>query len=477
MKIPFNRADLPLRARLTIWYLLTLAAILLLFLSFLYWQVQRSLQAQMDAALRLTAAQATGLVTAAPDAPTFAGASVGSAEQSARIRELSDDFVIYLLGPEGAVQDWLGEREEFDPLAPAGAPEPGLATTLSDNDRWRVYTERLVVDGATAGWLQVAQEMDPVSEPLASLRAQMVLGLPLALLLAGLGGFFLASRALRPIERITDTAQAINAGDLSRRIHYAGPPDEVGRLAATFDGMLDRLQAAFERERRFTGDAAHELRTPLTALKGRIEVTLSRQRPAETYRQTLEEMGTQVERLIRLSNDLLFMTRLDRQEPGRPVAERERVAVDDLLAAVVDQMRPLAARNGVTLALEAEPGLVLQGDLDLLIRLFLNLLDNAVKYTPAGGRVTVRGGSVPDGVRVEVADTGPGISAEHLPHLFERFYRAESDRARGDEGGGAGLGLAIAAEIARMHGGRIRVESELGAGTLFTVTLPDSDEY
>jgi signal transduction histidine kinase len=291
-----------------------------------------------------------------------------------------------------------------------------------------------------------------------------------------LGGFFLASRALQPIDRITQTAQAISASDLDRRIHYKGPADEVGRLAQTFDTMLNRLQTAFVRERRFTSDAAHELRTPLAALKGRIGVTLSRPRQPAVYRETLQEMEQQVDRLIRLSNDLLFMTQLE-QAQIRP--QQERIMMADLVGAVVDQVRPLAEAKSITLEQNIYSGLMLQGDLDLLIRLHLNLLDNAIKYTPTGGRVMVQAKQDGSQAIISIRDTGPGIPAEHVPQLFERFYRVESDRARwrrdnGHENGenGAGLGLSIAYEIARTHGGNLTVQSDVGRGTTFFVQLP-----
>lgn len=460
---------LPLRSRLTLWYLLTLTAILLLFLTFVYWQMQRSLLAQMDAALQLAATQAQLAIEVDGQRLAFQDVGNGSA------RRLSDDFAIYLLAEDGTVWDLLGQPDEFSPHV----PRSGLRTMTFEGDRWRVLTVPISSSEATGnrgGWIQVAQEMDPVVETLANLRYQILLGLPLALFLAGVGGTFLARRALRPIEDITQTAQTINAGDLSRRMGYQGPADEVGRLAATFDRMLERLEEAFERQRRFTADAAHELRTPLTALKGRIEVTLNRPRTAANYVETLQEMAGQVDRLIRLSSDLLFMARLD--GPERHRAQRDKVALDSLLPAVIDQVQPLAQRKGIVLLHDIAPKVQVAGDLDLLIRLFLNLLDNAIKYTPPGGRVTLSARADEDEAVIAVRDTGPGIAAEHLPHLFERFYRVEEDRARflEEEGeGGAGLGLAIAAEIARVCGGGIEVESRVGEGACFTVRLPNHE--
>ncbi|MCI0575066.1 MAG: ATP-binding protein [Chloroflexi bacterium] len=456
-------SQIPLRIRLTLWYVLSLGFILVLFTTFLYLQVRRSLVAQVDAALHLAATQA--LLSLGEEGGQLAFQNVERNPEA--MRNLNDDFVIHLLAQDGTVLDTLSNDDDV-PVFPVQAT--GFRTLIDEEDPWRVYSQE-VAAGSITGRVQVAQELEPVVETLASLQAQIVLGLPLALLLAGLGGFFLASRALRPIDHITQTARAISASDLGQRIRYQGPADEVGRLAQTFDNMLDRLQAAFGRERRFTGDAAHELRTPLAALKGRIGVTLSRPRQPAAYVETLQEMEQQVDRLIRLSNDLLFMARLD-QGQFRP--QTERIELADFMAAVMDQVRPLAEAKAITLVESIPPGLTLQGDLDLLIRLHLNLLDNAVKYTPAGGRVTVQAERMGTQVIVSVSDTGPGIPAEHLPHLFERFYRVEGDRARGwrDNGqGGAGLGLAIAYEIARAHGGHLAVQSEVGRGTTFVVYL------
>lgn len=465
----WHRLRLPLRIRLTLWYLLTLAAILVFFLAFLYWQVQRSLLAQVDATLHLAATQAMVNVRAEGERLAFQNVE----DNTFLVRRLGDAHAVYLLAPDGTIWDWMGRRDEF----PVHPPHEGTESVTHQDDQWRVYAEPISpIEGGPQGWLQVAQEMDAVTETLGNLRNRMLLGLPLALLLAGFGGYFLAWRALRPIDDITRTAQAINGGDLSRRLEYSGPADEVGRLAATFDSMLDRLQAAFERERRFTGDAAHELRTPLTALKGRLEVSLSRPRPVDAYRQTLREMEEQVDRLVRLSNDLLFMARLDQ---GRQTLQWERIDLAELLAIVVEQVAPLAEAKDVALRQQIPPGLALHGDRDLLIRLFLNLLDNAVKYTPVAGQVTIKGKAATNGVVIAVSDSGPGIPAASLPHLFERFYRVEDDRRRrqADGGqGGAGLGLAIAREIVRAHGGTIDVVSSVGQGTTFTVTVPGQSQ-
>jgi heavy metal sensor kinase len=456
-------SQISLRWRLTIWYTLSLGIILVLFMTFLYVQVRNGLISQVDVALQLAATQV--IINVNDDGGKLAFQNIGNI--SNETRTINYDFVIHLRAPDGTIWDTLSNDNEI-PAFPS--PSIGYHSVVADEEPWRIFTQEVTVGNAT-GYVQIAKELEPVNETLMNLQRQLLLWLPVALFLAGLGGYFLASRALRPINQITQTARLISANDLNQRIHYQGPEDEVGKLAATFDSMLDRLQATFERERRFTGDAAHELRTPLTALKGRIGVTLSQPRQSRVYTETLQEMEGQVDRLIRLSNDLLLTARLD-QKQLQP--QRVLIGLDDFMGAVVDQVRPLAADKSITLIEAIPPGLTIWGDIELLIRLFLNLFDNAVRYTPAHGRVTISAERVKEQIHISIHDTGPGISAEHLPHLFERFYRVEAHRSRqwqNNGHGGAGLGLAIAYEIARVHGGHLVVESKVGQGTTFIVQL------
>lgn len=451
-----------LRARLTAWYTLLMALALLLFGGFLYFRLESSLLAQIDATLQVAATQALASLDEENGRPAFQNTDFS---QLAAGRMSQAGFAVRLVAPDGTVQDGLGDFGQVPVWVPTSA---GYRTLGKEEARWRVYSQPVQASGtSSATWLQVAQSLAPVQDALESLRTQILWGLPLVLLLAGLGGYWMADRALRPMDRITRTAQAISASQLSQRIGYTGPQDEVGRLAATFDRMLDRLQAAFEHERRFTADVAHELRTPLTALKGRIGVIRSRPRTVAEHESALDDLEQEVDRLIRLSADLLLLARLDQ---GRLPWQPQPVDLSELLHVVAEQALPLAEARGVNLTDETPVGLSIMGDPDYLVRLFLNLVDNAVKYTPSGGRVLLRAGREAKTAWVAVSDTGPGIAPEHVPHLFERFYRV--DEARSRNSGGAGLGLAIAYEIARWHGGTIEVQSEPGRGTTFTVHLP-----
>jgi heavy metal sensor kinase len=452
------------RLRLTAWYVLLLGLTLVLFSFYLHLRLEHSLAAQMDDALQVAASQALALVGEDQGHPAFA---TTDAAQTVIRRLIQAGFAGRLTAPDGTVWDGLGDAQHV----PAGPPPvPGWTSVEVEGTDWRVYSQPLEApDGRPIGWLQVARSLAPSEQASESLFVQIMLSLPLVVVLAAVVGYFLAGRALRPIDRITRTAQAMSAQDLTQRIEYEGPDDEVGRLARTFDQMLDRLQAAFERERRFTADASHELRTPLTVIKGRIDVTVSRPRTVQEYTHTLYDVARETNRLIRLTNDLLFLTRLGQRSPSMQL---QPVDLRDLLSAIVDQVRPLAEAKALELVEEVAPGLRLTGDPDHLIRLFLNILDNAIKYTPAGGRVTMRAVEESTTVRVTVRDTGPGIPPQHLPHLFERFYRVEADRSR--ETGGTGLGLAVAAEIARGHGGTLEVQSTVGQGTTCLIHLPRS---
>jgi signal transduction histidine kinase len=298
---------------------------------------------------------------------------------------------------------------------------------------------------------------------------------------------------------MTQAARRIEAENLAERLHGAESNDELGRLAGTLNEMLGRLEAAFAQARRFSADASHELRTPLTVLRGEIEVALRSPRDAEEYRVVLESALQEVERLSRLTADLLLLSRAD---AGALRPARETVELDRLLEEAAKQGEILARGRDVRVGLEAVEPLVARGDAGLLGQLLLNLVDNAVKYTPDGGRVGLalcaRSRSVDQSngqaadtrtgsghsitrpldhltawAEIAVRDTGPGIPTEILPHIFDRFYRA--DQARSREVGGAGLGLCIARTIAELHGGRIEVESAPGAGSVFRLLLPQAD--
>jgi heavy metal sensor kinase len=456
-----RRVQIPIRLRLTLWYVLLMAITFAAFGVFLFFRFQSSLMNTIDRSLDLAVTQTLSTFDLEEDYKE----NGRLAFEEAGAEPPAPGFAMRLVSAEGAIWDIYG----VDPGA-WGSTQQGYTTqqATSDDGERRLLTKPILgADGKLIGWVQASQSLEAVTESLQDFRDQMLWGVPFLLLLAGSGGYFLATRALRPIENITHTAQEITAHDLSQRLDYRGPADEVGRLARTFDEMLERLQAAFRRERRFTSDAAHELRTPLTVLKGQIEVALSRPRQRAEYVTKLHELAAQVERLIRLSNALLFLSSSDQNELSW---SPKLLKLVDVLEVILEQIQPLAEENGLALQADISGEILLYGDPDHLTRLFLNLLDNAVKYTPAGGQITLQAVQEPAETLIAIHNSGPGIPPEHLPQLFDRFYRVDGHRS--SQSGGSGLGLAIAQEIARQHGGEISAQSTAGEGATFTLRLP-----
>ncbi|MDR4493842.1 MAG: ATP-binding protein [Nitrospirales bacterium] len=287
------------------------------------------------------------------------------------------------------------------------------------------------------------------------------------LFLAWWGSGRLAQEALAPVEALSQTAATISGQTLSTRLTLTSPYSEFQRLAQTFNGMLDRLQQVFEGQRRFVADAAHELKTPLTAMKGNFEVTLQRTRSTEEYRETILSNLAEVDRLTTMTKSLLTLAQF---VGDRPPLVLQSLDLSPLVEEVMNELSVLAQDNGIRLQTEYRPVPPLTGDSSQLKQALINLLDNALRHTPSGGTITVRVGAYERSIRLSVEDTGPGIDVQHLPHLFERFYRV--DHARNRESGGTGLGLAIVKEIVEAHGGTIRAHSQVGQGTTMTIILP-----
>jgi heavy metal sensor kinase len=291
----------------------------------------------------------------------------------------------------------------------------------------------------------------------------------LVLLLAWWGSNWLARQALTPIEVLSETAQKISKpSSLGTRLSVGAPYEEFRRLAQAFNTMMDRIEKVVDAQRRFVADAAHEIQTPLTALKGNLEVAFRKNRKAREYRDILISNLGAVERLMNLCRSLLTLARLAGQDTFASV--QQPVSLQPVLQDLIDELTVMAQDRQITLTLDAEPALSVSANKEQLERLVFNLLDNALRHTSAGGTITVRLRADRRSTIIHVADTGEGIDAGHLSHIFERFYRVDSARSR--ESGGAGLGLAIVKEIVEAHNGDITVTSEVGKGTLFTIRFP-----
>jgi heavy metal sensor kinase len=332
----------------------------------------------------------------------------------------------------------------------------------------RPYRTRTSVDATHR--ISVARDETAVRQTLWTLAVVFAAGIPCALGLAIAGGYLLAGRVLAPVGAMAETARRITAKSLSARLPVGNPRDEFGRLAGVFNETLSRLEAAFEQLRRFTADASHELRTPLTGIRSMGEVALQRSLTLLEYREVVASMLEEVDRLTRLVENLLLLTRA---EAGRIPLTRTVVDLCELVVSVADSLRVLAEDKDQELTVQALAPVTARCDASILRLGVTNLVYNAIKYTPNKGVILVTATRSPAGDAViEVQDTGPGIPTAHRERIFERFYRLDSARSR--ETGGIGLGLAIARWAVEANGGRIELESEEARGSLFRIVLPSS---
>ena len=454
-----------LRARLALSVTALILAFLAAFGATIYISFSRSLYKEVDDNLSLSAEQVLAslyedngtIQMLPPDADATHLQEFGAFTQRG--------LTLIVLSAEGNIMESVGPYSNF-PLPVGSSLVKPIFQTLSEtaqNDRIRVYVLPILQDGQILGWVQSMQSLGSTEEALDRLQTLLLIGTAVLSLLAGFAGYFLAGRALAPIDEITNTARHISTADLSARLNLPDTGDEVSRLASTFDEMLTRIESGFARDHQFTSDASHELRTPLTAMRTILNVVREGERSSQEYREALDDLADETDRLQALVENLLQLTR---GEHGLQL-QREPIDLSLLLADVADSLRPLADAKHLTLTCDLPPSLIVYGDTDLLIRLIVNLVDNAIKYTEQG-TVTVCAQEKGSNAVIAVTDTGIGIPPEHLPHIFSRFYTV--DRARSS--GGAGLGLSIVRPIVGAHGGRTEVQSEVRKGTTFTVYLP-----
>jgi heavy metal sensor kinase len=450
------------RVRLTLWYVLLLSLILAVFCTFLYARLAHDLRAELDRSLSTQATQVFTLLNAEDARSAIADAA----------NELQPGTAIALYDATGGRVVASDPTTVLPDLAAAmlSAVRSGQSpTTVTAGGRkhWRVLTLPVRDHDHLVGLLQVARSEDDIESALRQLLTLMAFAVPMTIACAVAGGLFLAGRAFNPVVRLTRAAEEISETDLSRRLDAHRTDDELGRLASAFDRMLDRLDRAFQRQRQFTADASHELRTPLTVLAGRVDIALQEARSAHEYRIALEQTRDDTARLRRLLGELLTLARAD---SGQHSLTLEPIDLGDLVIGAARAMEQRAAERQVRLTFHGNGPVQVHGDQTRLTQLVINLVDNAVQYSPAAGNVKLGVTRVGNDAVLTVTDHGIGIAAEHLPHLFERFYRVHADRSRAD--GGAGLGLAISRWIVKAHRGTIAVESQVGCGTTVTVRLP-----
>jgi heavy metal sensor kinase len=352
----------------------------------------------------------------------------------------------------------------------AASSTPVLDTETIDGQPQRVRASRVDLRSGDTMVVVITRQLAETDRLLYSIALVLGIGMAMLVVAAAVVGYGLAGAALRPVREIAATARTFSERDLHRRIELDLPRDELGQLADTFNRMLARLETAFDSLRRFTADAAHELRAPLTLMRTEAEVALARPRTVEQYRGSLETMLAEVERLSRLADQLLMLARAD---AGALVAQMTNVDLPNLVEETGGRWRSLAARRGVTLVDQVPDEGYVWGDPDLLRRLIDNLIDNALQYSPSGGTVAISCTLRDSWWDLVVADSGPGVQRAMKPLLFERFARADPARRR--DTGGAGLGLALCAVIARLHNGSISLDEGPGPGARFLVRLPAAE--
>jgi heavy metal sensor kinase len=448
-----------IKFRLTLWYLAAIVVLLVIFGTVSYYLLSKNLYRNLDDSLRTRVIELQGSIKIDGRRVQF--------EQ-----KVSELVMIY--DADGVLMERLGPNVEFSNIdktveqALFGKSSFVSASTAKGPDV-RLYAAPYNVDSGTRVAIIVGRLPNDILDVLAIFRMVILNASLLVVVLAGVGGLFLADRTLKPVERIADIARGIGESDLSRRIDVQ-TDDELGRLASTLNGMIARLEEAFNKQRQFVADASHELRTPLAIIQAESSLALGKRRTQSEFKRSLELVSQEVAYMSDIVGKLLLLARSD---AGVEPVDLQEVDLKELLVGLSQDVEALAQEKGLRFTLGSTDSLTIKGDRLKLRQLFLIILDNAIRHTPGGGSIT---GSLlrrEGNAVVSIGDTGIGIPAEHLPFIFDRFYRVDKARSRSE--GGMGLGLSIAMSIAKMHGGGIEVESQAGAGTTFHIVLPLAD--
>jgi two-component system OmpR family sensor kinase len=481
----------PMRIRLTLWYSAVLTLVLVFLSLTIYWIVEKSMMERTDADLGQLAASFLTTFNAEMQDTAGSGDILAALRQS-MIEHNYRDHAFVVLDAAGVVladsHDVLASAtldagpdaghspgpDAFRACTTAAAPlDRAFRAAWSGRRQYRCYFDPFAAEGKTYRLL-IVQSLHAQREVLERVGLAFEWLIPLALLLAATGGYFLARKSLAPVLAMSIQTDLITASNLHQRLPVRNSADELGRLATTFNRLLDRLDQAFEQQRRFIADASHELRTPVAILRGEAEVAISQlsRSPAE-YRESLVVLHQEAKRLAKIVEDLFTLTRAD---SGQHPLSLQDFYLDELVTECARSVRALADGKQISLVVEAEPELEIRADEALLRRMLLNLLDNAIKYTPAGGFVRLSCSTVNSGVEIAVADNGPGVPGELQSRIFERFFRVDLARSRGAGEGGAGLGLSIARWIAEAHDGRLELTRSDASGSTFTAFLPRTNK-
>ena len=476
-----------IRARLTLWYTGVLALVIIVLCGVAYFIFWRSAVRRTD--LNLVELSNSFLVTLRAELEDQTGSDVFRTATQAAIDEHHFRDTLYVIADETGKVILSSEENPSSNASPKHPHKPVLPSASFQNflvasvqsDRvfghiavteagYRAFAQRFSAKGRPYT-LIILQSLHPQREMMEEAGTIFAWLIPLAILLASGGGYFLARKSLAPVVAMSSQAGRIGAANLHERLAIQNEKDELGHLAGSFNRLLDRLSESFDRQRRFMADASHELRTPVAILRGESEVALSQQaRSPEDYRESLDVMHHEAERLTRIVEDLFTLTRAD---AGQYPLQPSDFYLDELVTECVHSARTLAQAKKISLTFEGAPESPIHADESLVRRMLLNLLDNAIKYTPDFGKVTVSFQRNGKEYAVNIADTGSGIPAELRPRIFERFFRADKARSHSEnDGGGAGLGLAISRWIAEAHHGRLELSRSDSTGSTFSAYLP-----
>ncbi len=450
-----------IRFQLTAWYTLVLCLMLVLYAGATFFTVRHEFLEQLDDDLHEDFETAEGLISRAPDG-TFKWASDRYHDPEYDEDRGTD---VWAAGGEQIYRSRVTSALP-PPALNAASTQPRYDSWVANGSRWRTLTRTATV-GGLAVVLRVARSEDRLRTQLSEILTVLVFGLPLVAVLAGLGGYVLARRALMPIDRLASEARRITADRLHQRLSVPNQRDEIGRLAAVINDTFARLEASFEQLRRFTADASHELRTPLAVVRGIGEAGLAETRAPREYKEVIGSMLEEVDRLTNLVDTLL---RLSRGDAGTVRLSREAIDLGQLTRDVVASLAILAEERDQRLRLDVADGLSVVADRLVLREAITNIVDNAVKYGPRASNIDIRVERDGTQAALTVADQGPGIAAEHRSRIFDRFFRVDEGRSR--DHGGTGLGLAIAKWAVEVNGGTISVEAAADGGSMFRIVLP-----
>lgn len=467
-----------LRFKLTLWYVLILAVLLISFSSFLYLTLSKSLHRSVDNKLR-SLAELIAYESGSPMSKFGFGNIDQALETSLNLKPIGKFIqVLDESGRVGRKSENLKNIQLPISLSTLKNASQGVITFETvhpfGDAPLRIVTFPFKENNQITRIVQVASSLEDVEDALNTLFIILIIAVPFALLVASLGGQFLADKALRPVDHIAQAARMITSRNLNQRIRPRKGKDEISRLVETFNEMISRLDKSFRQINQFSADASHELKTPLTILKGEVEVTLRKERSPEEYRQTLTSNLEEINRMSQIVDDLLLLSKAD---TGQVQVNKEDINLSEILSEVVSQMDRLARSKDIRINTSNHwEEIHILGDALRIRELFLNLIENGIKYTEAGGSIQVTlakevsEGELAKFARVVVSDTGIGIAKDDQARIFDRFFRV--DKARSREQGGSGLGLSISKWITDVHQGEISVESEIGKGSIFIVKLP-----